>query len=388
MRIIFDARGVQRWSDGLSTYVRQTLTHVLRLDAANEYVVLLSPAFHEELAPTGVLERPNVRPVVTSIPFMGALQQLRMPWLIGRFAPSALYHYPHFDMPLFAHPRSVVTIYDLNHISFTGYFDSLRGLKRFYSAAATAATLARARHIMTISNTTKSELIKRFPRLDPARISVIYLGLSERFRAAPPAADLALFRRKFGLGDDRFILYVGTHRPHKNLERLLSAYALLRRGAALPHKLLLVGTPREDGRLASLIDAHALNGWVTHLGYLSSEELPLAYRASEAFAFCSLSEGFGIPLLEAMASRLPIVTSNFGAMAEVASDSAVLVDPFSPEAIADGLRRVLTSDTLRQELIARGLARAQEFAWDAAARRTLEIYAHVARDGDQSCPSS
>lgn len=378
MRIAFDARGVQRWSDGLSTYVLQTLTHLLRVDRRNEYVILMGAGVRRQLEPLGLLGGSQVYPLITEVPFMGPAQHAAISWLVRR-ARADVYHYPHFDMPLLAHPRSIATVYDLNHIGFTGYFDSLRALKRGYSLATTTATLAAARHVITISNTTKSELLRRFPWLNPGKVSVIYIGLCDAFRADPTATQLEAFRKKFQLGGDRFILYVGTHRPHKNLDRLLAAYASLRQGGHVPHKLLLVGVTNEPGRLEQMIAAHGLAGQVTHLGYLSPEELPMAYRVSEVFSFCSLSEGFGIPLLEAMASRVPVVTSNIGAMAEVASDSAVLVDPFSTDAIAEGLRRVLTSEPLRRELIARGLKRVSEFAWDTAARKTLAIYAAAAR---------
>jgi len=378
MRILFDARGVQGWSDGLSNYVRHILMSLLTVDRTNEYVVLLAPAFRKDLEAAGLLEHPNVHVVLTSIPFMGLAQQVRVPWLARRLPPADVYHYPHFDMPFLAHPRSVVTIYDLNHISFTGYFDSQRRLKQFYSYWTTRLSLVKASRIITISNTTKSEFLKRFPSLDPRKISVVYFGLNENFQTSPSADRVLAFRVKYRLGNDRFILYVGTQRPHKNLDRLLEAFARLRRQSSFPHKLLLVGSTKENGRFRELSKARAIDGIVRHLGYLPEEELPLAYRVADAFVFCSLSEGFGMPLLEAMASQVPIVTSNVGAMAEIAGDSALLVDPFSPEAIADGLHRLLTSDRLRQDLALRGLQRVREFAWEAAARKTLEVYAAVA----------
>ena len=378
MRILFDARGIQPRCDGLSHYVRHILMNLLRLDAINEYLILMGPRLHGELEREGWLSRPNVQAVITSIPFMGIAQQIQLPRLARRLPHASLYHYPHFDMPYAVHPRSIVTIYDVNHISFDGYFHSHRRLKRLYSIWATRFSAARSRHVITISNATNSELLKRFPSLDARKISVIYPALHERFQTRPGEAAVRAFREKFRLGNDRFVLYVGTDRPHKNLERLLEAYARLRRQSGVAHKLLLVGSSTDDGTLEHRIRAHELKDSAVRLGYLSEEELPLAYCVADAFMFCSLSEGFGMPLLEAMAFGLPIVTSNIGAMMEVAADSALLVDPFSSHAIADGLHRLLSSEPLRRECATRGLERVKAFAWEAAARKTLEIYTAVA----------
>ena len=381
MRILFDARGVRDQSDGMSNYVRHLLAQLLRVDTENEYVVLAAPALADDLARADLLDHPNLRPVVTSIPFMGAAQQLQVPRLARRLGPVSVYHYPHFDLPLAAHPRSVVTIYDLNHLSFAEYFDSLRPLKQVYSFQTTRWTMTRAKEIIVISNTTKSHLLQRFPWLDPQKVTVIYFGANEAFRTPPDPDRLRAFRQKFQLGQGRFILYVGTHRAHKNLTRLLEAYRRLVLQSACPHGLLLVGSPKDDSDLQARIAALGLGERVKTLGHITDEELPLAYRVADAFAFCSLSEGFGMPLLDAMVSEVPIVTSNLGAMAEVVGDSAVLVDPFTVESIADGLMRVLGSEALRRRLMMSGLERATRFTWEETARKTLDIYRRVGQAG-------
>ena len=379
MRILFDARGVQDRSDGMSNYVRHILTGLIRMDTTNEYVVLLTTAFRNELEQIGLLERPNVHPLVTSIPFMGLSQQVRLPAVVRRLPGVSLYHYPHFDMPILVHPRGIVTIYDLNHINFAAYFDSLRPLKRGYSLGTTWLSLRRAAHIITISHATKRQLLNRFPWLDPCKVTVTYFGVSETFRATPSPEKLAAFRRKYHLADDRCILYVGTDRPHKNLDRLLAAYARLRRDRRIAHKLLLVGASQQDSLGQDHGAAREANDGVVRLGYVPEDELPLAYRIAEVFVFCSLSEGFGMPLLEAIASGVPVVTSNVGAMAEIVGDSAQLVDPFSVESITEGLAGVLSSEALRRALTAKGVERVQRFRWEEAARKTLEVYNAVGK---------
>ena len=381
MRILFDARGVREQSDGMSNYIRHLLAHLLRVDTENEYVVLAAPGFADTMRQAPWPAGRNARVIVTRAPFMGLAQQAQIPWLTRRLPSAALYHYPHFDLPLLAHPRTVVTIYDLNHVTFGTYFDSHKRLKRTYSLGTTALSLRRARHILTISQTTKDQILTRFPWIDPQKVSVTYLGVNEAFAARPDPTRMAQFRAKYRLGEARYILYVGIDRTHKNLGRLLEAYRCLRRGGRVTQPLLLVGSLRRDGETVQQIQRFGLESSVRQLGYVTDDELPLAYRVADVFAFCSLSEGFGMPLLEAMASGVPIVTSNVGAMSEVAAGSAVLVNPWSVDSIADGLFHVLSSDGLRRRLIADGMETVRRFAWEETARKTLEIYRRVGQAG-------
>ena len=377
MRILFDARGVQRHSDGMSHYVRQLLLHLLALDGPQEYVVLLREPFLRELERRGVSPRPNLHPVVTDEPFMGWRQQLGLRRLIRRLPPVSLYHYPHFDLPLFAHPRSIVTVFDLNQFHLPGYYHSLGPVKRLYGFLSTRASVAKAEHVLTISQASRQLLLQRFPALPSDRVTVTHLGLSEAFGAAPSAASVSAFRERHRLGADRFLLYVGTDRPHKNLNRVLAAFARLRHSCTIPHRLLLVGSSTGDGSVPRAIRSLGLDDAVARIDHVPDEELPAAYRAAEALVFCSLSEGFGMPLIEAMASELPIVTSNLSAMQEIAGTAAILVDPRSVESIAKGMWQVISRDALRKQLIERGQDRVRAFTWDAAARATLEVYRQV-----------
>ena len=379
MRIVLDARGVRAQSDGMSNYVRHLVVNLLKVDLTNEYIVLGNQLLQAHLAQASLLERTNLRLIISSIPFMGPAQYILIPWTVQRLPRVTLYHYPHFDMPYLAHPCSVVTIFDVNQMA-NGYFGSLRRLKRFYSCQTTRLSVTKAHHILTISHQTKHELLMRFPWLDAQKVSVVYFGLNEIFQHHYNQTHVAQFRQKFHLGTDRFILYVGTDRPHKNLKRLLEAYAHLKQQMAVPPRLLLVGSLDRDGPTGHMIRALGLDASVHILGYLSEEELPLAYQASEVFAYCSVSEGFGMPLLEAMASGVPIITSRVGAMAEIVGESAILVDPGSVDSIAEGLYRALTSDEMRRQLIDRGLTRVKQFSWEESARKTLDVYARVVNE--------
>jgi glycosyltransferase involved in cell wall biosynthesis len=174
------------------------------------------------------------------------------------------------------------------------------------------------------------------------------------------------------------VLYAGNIKPHKNLERLIEAFHMLRRDGLEHVKLLIIGD--EISKYATLrraVHRYKLHKHVRFFGFVADQTLAILYRLAGVFVFPSLYEGFGLPPLEAMASGTPVVTSNVSSLPEVVGDAALLIDPYEPEAIAHAMRRVLTEPALRDDLRAKGLARAREFSWDRSVRRVREIYDEV-----------
>jgi glycosyltransferase involved in cell wall biosynthesis len=174
------------------------------------------------------------------------------------------------------------------------------------------------------------------------------------------------------------VLYVGNIKPHKNLERLIEAFALARAGGPDDLRLVVIGDEiSKYPGLRQSVHRHRLDKHVRFFGFQPAATLVAFYRLARAFVFPSLYEGFGLPPLEAMANLTPVVTSNLSSMPEVVGDAAVLVDPYDSQSIADGIRRVVTDEGLRQQLIARGRLRVQQFSWRTAAARTLDVYRDV-----------
>ena len=209
-------------------------------------------------------------------------------------------------------------------------------------------------------------------------MTVIYNGIDERFRQVPSVDATERVRYRYQL-EHRFILYVGNIKPHKNLVRLIEAFAQLRAQRNDDLKLLIIGDEISKWpALRQTVHARKLHKYVRFLGFLPDDMLAPLYRLASVFVFPSLYEGFGLPPLEAMASGTPVVTSNVSSLAEMAGDAAVLVDPYDVDAIAEGIRRALTDDTLAAHLREKGLARARAFSWDEAASRTRAIYTALA----------
>jgi glycosyltransferase involved in cell wall biosynthesis len=282
-----------------------------------------------------------------------------------------VFHAPHYVLPVAVRSRSVVTIHDCIHLTFPQYLPNRAAYA--YARGAMWSAARKSDRILTVSEASKRDILHFF-NVPPEKIVVVYNGIDERFWIQPSAEEIARVRERFQL-DHGFVLYAGTIKPHKNLVRLIEAFALLRTGEFEELKLLIIGD--EISKLPALrraVHSHKLHKHVRFLGFLPDETLAALYRLASVFVFPSLYEGFGLPPLEAMASGTPVVTSNVSSLPEVAGDAAILVDPYDVSSIVDGVRRVLTDPLLADDLRKRGLARARDFSWERSVARTHDIY--------------
>jgi glycosyltransferase involved in cell wall biosynthesis len=364
VRIGIDARKLHDF--GIGTYIRNLTRQLARLDHETEYVLLCRPEDRAELAAAGA----NFRAVSESSGNYSIAEQVAIPLALARERVD-LFHAPHYVLPPLVTRRSVVTIHDCIHLMFPQYLPNPMALA--YARMSITLAARRATRVMTVSESSKRDIL-RFVDVPPDKIDVIYNAYNERFAVEPREEDVVRVRERFQL-DEQFVLYAGNVKPHKNLERLIQAFALVRRRGLEDLKLVIIGD--EVSKYAALrraVHKHQLHKYVRFLGYLPEDTLAVMYRLASVFVFPSLYEGFGLPPLEAMASGTPVVTSNVSSLPEVAGDAAVLVDPQSPDAIADGIYQVLSNDALRCELKKKGALRAKQFSWETSVRRIRDIY--------------
>ena len=302
-----------------------------------------------------------------------AWEQLVQPWILRQIGAD-LAHAPVFVGPLFAHCPVVVTIHDLSFIRFPALF---RPANRFYLTAMTRLSARRARRLIAVSAQTAKE-VTRLLGVPPERVDVVYHGVDPMFRPLP-AHEIAAFRQRRGL-PERYVLFVGTLEPRKNLLRLVEAFARIRHSGV---KLVLAGGKGWlYDELFATVKALGLSEKVIFPGYVTSDELPFWYNAAAVFSYPSVYEGFGLPVLEAQACGTPVLTSNVSSLPEAAGDGALMVDPYSVDALAVGLDRLLTDQPLRQQLRGLGLAHAEQFSWPRTAQETVRVYRRALAEGE------
>jgi glycosyltransferase involved in cell wall biosynthesis len=348
MKIGIDARND---GTGVGRYTFSLVRELARLDGENEYTVFLNAQRYASYPAPG----PNFRTVEADIPWFGVREQLQLPRLIARERLD-LVHYPHLTVPLPATTPFVVTVHDLNYLdpAATGRPAVLRAGYRVELLKA-----RRARRLITVSEHTRGEVVRRL-RVEPDRVAVTYEA-ADTSTLDPDPATLA----RYGI-DAPFFLYVGSAYPYKNLARLIDAFAELDG----PYRLVLAGDQEDFG--AALRERATER--VVFTGPVSEPELAAFYAGAFAYVFVSLSEGFGLPGLEAMTAGVPVVAARAGSLPEIYGDAAHYCDPHDVHSIASALREIAADEELRRRLVARGRERAAEFSWSRTAEQTLTVY--------------
>ncbi len=355
---------------GVSNHSLQLVRELARLDQGNTYSLFVGPgvAQHLDLPPNWQVQEsrlPTIKPKYR-IPW----EQLIAPWLLARQRAS-LFHGLLNIAPLLAPVPTLVTIHDLAFMDVTG---SHRRANRRYLAAATRQGVRQAAHIFAVSEYSKQAIVERL-HIDPARISIAYNAAGAQYHPRP-AAEVEAWRRSNSV-PERFMLYLGTLEPRKNIPNLLRAYAQVRSEVGMP---LLIGGGK-GWNFDAIFATHSelnLGDSVQFLGYVPGADLPWWYNAATFFVYPSRYEGFGIPPLEAMASGVPVLTTNATSIPEVVGDAAIQVDPDDIDGMAAALLRMAADAELRADLRERGLRRAAQFSWAALAQTTLEQYRRVA----------
>lgn len=365
-RIGIDARLTYYRRGGITEYIEQLIRHLPDLDLANDYIILHSWKDRRDLA-TGARQR-------RALVWTPAHHRLERLALAIETLPHGLdlLHSPDFIPPLGLWFRSVITIHDL---TFLHYPEFLNSESRRYYNDQIAAAAARADHILTDSEATRTDVINLL-RVPSEKVTTVWLGVSDHFHPASPE-EIHRFTEQHNLSPG-YILFVGTFEPRKNLSGLLRAYAQL--CAEIPDvpRLVIAGSRgwlyTEIFALAQSLGLADTISWLENPSYA---DLPLLYSGAGVLCLPSFYEGFGFPPLEAMACGTPAVVADRASLPEVVGDAGLLVNPDDPSSIADALRRILADSALAGDLRRRGLERARAFSWAETARQTLSTYRGV-----------
>lgn len=335
MRVGIDCRKIADF--GIGTYARGLLGGLAELDGDERYVAFV-PSHARDLVPHGI------ESVAVDVPNYSVREQFVMRGAIDR-ARLELFHSVHYVLPRTSCP-SIATLHDA--IQF--HFPPPNPLARLYLRVMYRRACRRSVRVLTVSEASKRAIIDTLG-CDAAKVAVAHNGIDAQFFNEGPREE------------GRYFLYAGNDKPHKNVARLIEAFRSLN-GA----KLVLAGAP-----FAQYRDVPN----VTTLGFVTNERLAALYRGAVAVVVPSLEEGFGLPAAEAMACGTPVIASDIPSLAEITGGAALLVDPRLPQSIAAGMQRLLDDERVREELAARGRARAAQFTWRRCAEVTRDVYRAV-----------
>ncbi|MSQ23686.1 MAG: glycosyltransferase family 1 protein [Chloroflexi bacterium] len=356
---------------GLSRYLIGLLTELREMAPPEEIWAYLAASE----APSELSHTPNFIPVPSSWPT--SRPAIRMLWEQSTWPVSlhrdhiGLAHGPAHVLPLAWPGPSVVTIHDL---AFMVDPSTFRRRSQVYLRLMVLLAARRATRVVTVSESTRRDVI-RLLGVPAARVTCVYNGVEARFHPLDSEDQLESFRQAQGLKSP-FILYLGTIEPRKNLVRLIDAYAELRRRGVTRWPLVLAGSvgPLGTPILDHVAEAGLSETDVRFVGFVPEAEKPLWYNAACLFVYPSQYEGFGLPVLEALACGTPVVTSDRSSLPEVVGDAAMLIDPTDRTAIADAMQQVLEDGALRDRLVSAGLKQAAPFSWRATADGTMDVY--------------
>jgi glycosyltransferase involved in cell wall biosynthesis len=374
---VLDARTATPHFPGIGRYVTSLARALVPQLRPGERLTLLGHPDHP--IPLPASPAVQVHPLAVS-PF-SLTQQWEVPSLLRRLGAD-LYHSPYYLMPYLPGLRTVLTVYDVIPLRHPEH-SSVRA--RLLFRLTTALALLSAAQVLAISEAARQDFVADF-RVPAGRIRAIPLAADPAFRPQPPQV-IEEVRRRYNL-PDRFVLYLGSNKPHKNLVRLVQAWRhagcrLQVAGSQVPVSRLVIAGAWDPRYPEARMLAEQGNNLqpstfnlqsIVWLGRVPEADLPALYAAAAAFVFPSLYEGFGLPVLEAMACGAPVVCSAVSSLPETAGDAALLVDPTDVDALAAALARVLLEPDLAADLRARGFEQAARFTWDRTAAETLSIY--------------
>jgi len=380
-RILVDARGLQEGFKthkhrGIGHYASNLIDGLLELNSSFEFIFLVENGL-------AVDERLRNHQCIFQTPKWFEPKATRMiseQWTLPRSIPFNSFDLVHFlaqgDGSMFSRCRYVVSVMDTISISAKELYSPYQRLKHNIANSIVNRILQNSCRIIAISEHTKKDIIKYFA-IPNEKIRVVPLAAERRFFQKWTTSDILRIRSRFGLPEN-FLLYVGGIDPRKNVRLIFKALKLLLEENPTKCPLLAfagdIAHQREYQQLMKSLQTLGIEDRIKFLGYIPNEELPLLYQASTMFIYPSRYEGFGLPVLQAMAARTPVITTKLSSIPEVAGDAALYIDPDNPVELARAIKEILSNHDLRLSLINSGMKRAAAFSWERTVHETIDVY--------------
>ena len=374
-RIALDYTSAIQQTGGIGRYTRELTGALASIDSSNSYRLFVAGSKSTEL-PALPGENFSWRSTRVSSKWLARLwRRAGIPLPIETVTgPVDLYHATDFVLPpTRSATRTLLTVHDL---SFVRVPSAASPPLKAYLDAVVPQSVEEADHILADSEATKADLIELY-RTPEDKITVLYSGVNHRFRRVDDADAFQRMRLKYGLANIRYILSVGTVQPRKNFSRVVEALLALRQAGHDLNYVIAGGSGWLEDELQATINRTGMGKYVHLLGLVDDGDLPALYSGARMLAMVSLYEGFGLPVLEAMACGTPVLTSNLSSLPEVGGNAALQVDPHDSKAIHEAILRLETEAATRMRLIMAGYQQAQRFSWERAAQQLKSIYDEI-----------
>ena len=369
----------RRKKHGMDMVALELIRNLQRIDTENEYILFIKPDEDDRV----IMETANFRIVKPEGGFYPYWEQVALP-RAARKAGCNILHCTSNTAPVSTDIPLVVTLHDIIYME-SSYLKIMEGSGSLYQKFGNAyrrmivpQIVKKSRKIITVSHFEKNRIGDFFGMAGDPRLTAVYNGVSEHFKPVSDQVELQRVKEKYHL-PDRYFFFLGNTDPKKNTRGTLKAYSEFLKQTGSDIRLVMLDYDRvELEKLLAEINDPTLIERIVLTGYVVNTDLPSIYGQCEVFLYPSLRESFGIPMLEAMACGVPVITSNTSSMPEVAGDAALIINPFKPEEITDALISLTSDNALKKQFITKGFAQAAMFSWKAMAENVLRIYGEMA----------
>lgn len=379
MKIGIEAQRIfRKKKHGMDMVALELIRNLQSIDSENEYLIFVKP----DVDDTVIKETANFKIVKLKGGFYPLWEQISLPRAAKR-AGCQLLHCTSNTAPIFTSLPLVVTLHDIIYME-SSYFKILKGTGTLYQKFGNLyrkifvpKIVKKSKKIITVSHFEKNRIGQFFGMANSPKLTAVYNGVSEHFKKITDQAELKRVKEKYNL-PDHYFFFLGNTDPKKNTKGTLKAFSDYLKATDSDIKLVMLDYDRDElEKLLIEINDRSLINNILLTGYVTNTDLPAIYSLCEVFLYPSLRESFGIPMLEAMACGVPVITSNTSSMPEIAGDAAMIIDPFKPEQITDALMQITTNKSLKNKLIEKGLQQSAKFSWNAMAKDVLEIYNQI-----------
>ena len=380
-RILIDGRFIGV-GESMTRYCMELVQGILKLDTENEYTLLIRPQGKKLIADNLELKAENLHIEVLDIPHYSLAEQTKLLKYLKE-KKFDLVHFIQFNHPVRYRGRFVVTIHDL---TLFGHLHRKDIIKRLSFSAVMKSAVKNSSKIIAISKTTKDDILNCYHAPED-KIEVIYLAVDGKYNSRIKDSELRIkqFKDKYDISGEYF-LYTGMWKKHKNLLRMLEAFCKFKQTTKSTIQMVIVGK-KDQNEPEIIAEINQINKnlaassykqkAIIATGFIEEEELPVSYAGAQAYIIPSLSEGFGLPPLEAMACGTPVLSSNVSAMPEILGEAPLYFNPYDVDDMAEKMQQVASDERLRASLSAAGLEQAKKYDWQKTAEQTLGVYQEV-----------